>query len=531
MVVSTQQNLEETPRCTLCPAGCPLALASSGPDMWRTEYPPAESSGMCPRGSSLGELLNHHLRIRTATRRAAGRVQPLSLGEAMRGIVQAAAGQAVTVLLDGSASTEDMVAAAGWCGAWPQAQLCLVIEPADEQLLLGTEASGADYLSAKDLQDCDGFVIIGDAFAANPVCSRAVFDRRVAQPNTPIVVIDPGAGSATKFATHRIDTKAGGELPALKALDSGAGIGAQAGAAIANCKRLGVLIAAEYGRGAPWRQIGYVAGQLARRLGGGLAPQTAGANALAAVRLAGKLGTISLAEAVADKDGIRFAVGCDILGMLGWKDLPVLAAAAALPNQTTEAAEFVLPLALNCELDGTYLLDCASRARTTAILAVPAGVPSSSELIAALAGEAGVTAAKPTTGEAALQRLDAAAPPEAPAEDVPAAPVLLLGRQAVHAGCGALTAHGSWQANAQQTPVVRISAACARRMNLKNLAAVNVRAGGESLPARIRIAPELLDGAVVAPEGLPQARAMMPARIASDTGGVVAGPVTVEMSP
>ncbi|KKM25962.1 hypothetical protein LCGC14_1589650, partial [marine sediment metagenome] len=306
-----QQQRQESQRCALCPAGCELALVRAGPDKWRIEYPSKGGQGVCPRGSALGELLTHYRRIVAPAQREGGRLTSVTMSSAVQRILDAA-GDKLVLLLDGNVPVEQMAAAAAWCRDFPAARLCLVVEPAEDELLLGAEASDANYLADRELAGCDGFVIIGDAFAANPVCSRGVFDRRRADARTPIIAIDAARGTPWKFASHPLPTPPGAEFAVLGALAAAAGVGAapsdappcpavaEAGKAIATCKRLAVLVAAEHGRGGIWRQIGYAAGRLAKALGGGLAVQTAGANALAAVRMAGRLGTVSLAKALAE---------------------------------------------------------------------------------------------------------------------------------------------------------------------------------------------------------------------------------------
>ena len=461
-------------RCTLCPAGCALHLAAAGPDAWKIEYPREPSSGACPRGSCLGELIGHRRRILTPAHRSNGQWAATSLSQALRDIIHAADDGDIAILLDGNIPCEQLLAAATWCRAWPRAKLCFVIEQADEQLLMGTEAGEAEYLANDQLAACDGFIIIGDAFAANPACSRGVFDRRKAESGTPIVVIDPAAGTCTKFATHRAGAGVGMEFAALWQLALAAGVdvsedetgfkpmapetgqiasAADAGKALATCRRVGVLVAAEYGRGAPWRQIGYLAARIARALGGGVAPQTVGANALAAVRLGAISQTVSLAEvlstegagAAGSKPATIISIGCDVLGMLGWgcdghqPKTTILAAAAALPNATTQAAELVLPVTMTGEHAGTFLLDGAKPTGVSALLGGPAGVLSPAELVAALACEAGV---QPPEDQAAadlterlvtspVERLVAGPPGPAPATSgEQSGPLLILQRNA-----------------------------------------------------------------------------------------------------
>ncbi len=541
-MVSTERQ-QHASRCTLCPAGCALALTRSGPDTWRTEYPLTGGAGLCPRGGAIGELVGHQLRIVAPATRHDGRLRPTAMSSAI-GDVLDAADEGLTVMLDGNVPAEQIISVAGWRRRWPGLKVCLVLEPAEEQLLLGTEASGAAYLCSADLAGCDGFVIVGDAFAANPVCSRGVFDRRRAEPRTPIVVIDPGAGTSSKFASHCPAVAPGGELTAVAQLASSMGVDvtsvapsepadasvAAAGVAVAGCKRLGVILAAEHGRGAAWRQIGYLAGRLAIAAGGGVAVQTSSANALAAVRLARRCGLVPLAEAVEGHDEVRITIGCDPIGMLGRPDVQVLAAAAALPNVTTDAASIVLPVAMTCEYAGTYLLDGAKRTWVAPVLAPPAGVPTADDLIGALALASGIRPEPVELTEADLARLDVSPPPFAAEPPVPTGVTLLLGRCGDHAGSGALTGHAAWQAAVQPIPELRIAPDDARRAGIENFATVTVRAGRRSLRAAARVTPDVPDGVVVLPEGFAQTRALLAGRVDVDSGAVVAEPATVDVS-
>jgi hypothetical protein len=444
----------------------------------------------------------------------------------------------MTILLDGNLPCEEIAAVAAWCQAWKAAQLCLVIEPADEALLLGTEASGAEYLPTSALADCDAFLVIGGALGANPACARALLDRRKAEPATPLVVIDPGAGVAAKFATHRVDSPVGGELPSLLTVAAAAGVDIRAmgrpapsptdsataaGKALAGSKRLAVLIAAEYGRTSQWREIGFLAGTLAKTLGGGVAVQTTGANALATVRMASALGTVPLAQALSGGSRMRLAIGCDVLGMLGWTEEGTIpAAAAALPNRTTELAEVVLPLALVAEMKGTYLVDGSQQIQTSPLLPPPAGVLTPAGLVEQLARRAGVTTPRPSPQPDLSARV-AVKPELSPsAVEDPPTRALLLGRQASHAGSGALTGYGAWQAAACGEPDVQLSIEEARRMGLKDHQPVVVQVGGRSVRARVRLASELTGGTAVLSEGFAHTRALMPARF-DRSGELVSG--------
>jgi len=418
------------------------------------------------------------------------------------------------------------------------------MDPAERELLLGTEASGAAYLCESDLGQCDGFLIVGDAFAANPTCSRGVFDSRAVNPRVPIAVIDPGAGSAVKFASLPIATPPGTELAALAAAARGAGVDVPelhaptgldadaaraAGAALARARRPAVLLAAEYGRGGAWRQIGLLAGRIAAALGGGVSCQTNGANALAAVRLGPRLESISLAEALGHKDAEWAAIGCDVLGALGMADRPILAAAAALPNRSTRSARIVLPAALAAELGGTYLLGGEKPVRVDAAARPPAGAASPAAIIAAIARAAGANVPRAATEAGNLPRLAGPVPKlqDGPPLSPPKHFTVLLGRHAVDAGCGEITSHGAFQASAGAVPDVRMAAADARRLGLKDLDKVQVRSDGICLTARVQITPSLPAGVAVLPEAMFDARAMCPLR--TDGATTVIMPATAKI--
>lgn len=533
-----------SPRCVLCPAACELQVVSAGPDRWRSEFPLTDETGLCPRGSALGELLGHPQRILSPGSRDSGQLKAISMADAMGAVLAQSADRKLVFLVDAHVPIEQMLEVAAWCTNWPEASFCFVVEPAEHMVLLGAEESGADYLTDDQLADCDGFLIIGDAFAANPICARSVFDRRKAQSQTAIVALDAAAGTPTKFATHRVDVAVGRQLAALAAIAKAAGAkvdadllgaagenpsAAAAGRALATCERLGVIVSAEYGRGEDWRRIGQLAGALAADKGGGLAVQTVGLNALAAVRLNAALGGAGLAEAICDDSTISVALGYDQLGMLGWRGGGFFAAAAALPNPTTEVARFVLPITMPGEWAGTYLAGGSKLVHVEALLAPPIGIPSPSEWVAALARQAGVSQAKPADVSAALQRVTSASAPSRLLGHSPS-PALLLARRAGHHGCGMWSAHGSWQAAAAELPDLRIGADYAQKLKIANLAVVTVRAGKQALLARARYTPELAGEYVVLSEGLPDARTLMQSFVEDETGALGAEPVAVDLS-
>ncbi len=218
-----------------------------------------------------------------------------------------------------------------------------------------------------------------------------------------------------------------------------------------------------------------------------------------------------------------------MLGMLGRMDGKIFAAACALANTTTEAAEIVLPLAMPGELAGTYLLEGDRALEVSPLLGPPAGVLSPAGVMESLATAAGVSRPKIPAAKAATHRLKPDKPVTAPPFSSPAAPVLLVGCQAIHAGCGSLTSHGSWQAAVQPLPVLALAAEDLREMNIENFSTVTVSVNGRSAQASVRISPELPPGTMVITDGYAAVRSLVPAEVGED-GTMIAQPPSAVVS-
>jgi hypothetical protein len=286
-----------------------------------------------------------------------------------------------------------------------------------------------------------------------------------------------------------------------------------AGRALANCERLGVLIATSYAGSAQWSAVGALAARLAEAHGGGVAAQTDGANALAALRLERQLGARSLNAVLQADDAVRVALGVDVLGMLGADEIGMFAAAAALPNCTTDAATIVLPLALPAELSGTFLRGGDQLVETTAAIAPPTGVLAPAAIVGELARSTGISAPAPLHDADPTARLDVELPAEIGSEAlIDDGSRLVFGREAMHAGCAALTGHGSWQRAVRPVPRLRLSPQIAAAMGLRNRERVVVRVNGCSLDAEVCEAPEVSSDVVVLSQHVAAARRLVPMR-------------------
>ncbi|GAF79592.1 unnamed protein product, partial [marine sediment metagenome] len=329
-------------------------------------------------------------------------------------------------------------------------------------------------------------------------CARGVLDA-LREHRAPIVVIDSGGGVVAGFATHRIRCGAGGELAALA--------GDDVASAVSECKKLAVVIVAEAGRGGRWAELGYLAGKMANDRHGAVSVQTIGANALATVRARGQLGLISLAEAMTPSEGpsVRVALGVDVLGILGWEGPSIPVAAAALPNRTTASADVILPLALPCELAGTFGQAGTRVVAVAALLPPPAGVPTPAELLGELAAAAGADVPAWTGKVPALDRLSVGAPARGADESVTGR-AIVGARDPVHHSCGELTGSGSWQRQLRPLPELRLAPPDARELGVGDLDEVEVETESHRTRMRVRVAGAMTPGTLAFSAGHAEAR-------------------------
>jgi anaerobic selenocysteine-containing dehydrogenase len=276
--------------------------------------------------------------------------------------------------------------------------------------------------------------------------------------------------------------------------------------------------------------MGYVAGKLANAHGGGVSVQTSGANALTAVRARQELGLMPLAEGTSSgqADTVRVALGVDVLGLLGWSGPPLAVAAAAVPNQTTESAELILPIALPCEVGGTFLQAGTRPVRSAPLLAPPAGVPTPVQLLRALAEAAGVRVASWSGRQPSLDRVALAEPAEVAGRPTNCR-MITTGRQATHDDGGGLTAWASWQGQVQPLAELRVSPADAGELGLADLDEVNVETDSHCTRARIRIVTQLSPGTLTVSAGFPEARKLVPYATDAEQDVLVSDPAPVRV--
>jgi hypothetical protein len=188
----------------------------------------------------------------------------------------------------------------------------------------------------------------------------------------------------------------------------------------------------------------------------------------------------------------------------------------------------VLPLALPCEVGGSYLQAGREAVAVGAMMNPPAGSPTVSGLLAMLAQAAGVSAAGSAAASSLLERVRVAEPADAP---LPAADglQLVLTPLAMHQADGSLSGHASWQRQAMPLSQVLMSAADAAQLGLEPMDVVTVKTDSGSAGARVRVVANLAAGTLAITPGDPQVRRLSPYAIDVRRDALVSNPVLVEV--
>jgi predicted molibdopterin-dependent oxidoreductase YjgC len=184
--------------CLLCSLNCPLALERDGRDGYSVNYLTGASRsahGLCGRGTSLVDLVQHRQRLSMGLRRVDDHVEPVHPERArqlLANMAEEALGEGpVALIADGNLPCEDLVVMQQWAADQSgHVEMAVHIPVPDLDALDGLASTDAETLSPEDLSDCDGAIIIGDVLASHPVLGRSLLDRKYADPRALFLTID-----------------------------------------------------------------------------------------------------------------------------------------------------------------------------------------------------------------------------------------------------------------------------------------------------------------------------------------------------
>ena len=524
--------------CLFCSLCCPVSLETGPGAELALRY---GSGGLCGRGTSLVDLLQHPGRLSNALQRVDGRIEPLGLEEAGkvfgRLVDRALEEGPVALVADANLPCEDLAAIQHWARSRDGEAIAAVhFPPADLDLLDGLSA--APLISPEELDTCDGFVVVGDVFATHPLLGRPLLDAKYADPRAPFAAVDVHASTTYRFGNPGLKiapgahqavlrllgrARSGSEVD-LRQLSEVADIDAEDARALAGqlqrVKKLGVVIAAELTKNADWQSVAALAGELARD--GAVLPLFTCGNAAGAYRVARNLGMQRFAELV-QMGGERpwaavIEVGCDprqtypedmLEALYGGAPCRIVLGCMRAPH--LEAADLAVALQMPGECTGTAVDGGGEEKRLApAVRPAPGAVGASDFFRLSTEGNGG--------GEVPWK--EAPAPLSAP--ELEAAEIqlstdglahLVAQTSAIHFDDGALSRRAGWTEHWQNEPSVSVAPELAGQLGVRSGARVVLEQNGRILPLPCRIDPSLDASVALVPVHFAAVRHFLPWRL------------------
>jgi len=498
-------------RCPFCSLGCRAGLRLIGPDQYGPVYVAGgDYSGLCARGSMLGELTNHRDRLLwpvVRTDSGCSGYKELSLRPAIQQVTEslrgAASGGQARVFIDGNADLASLASAAmAFQKMVGSDRAGIYVPQADAEMLAGCETSGADYTAPPAVGDADAILVVGNAFATHPVIAHWGIEQAPSRRPRPLMVLDARSGVTSQYATSPMVVAPGTEHLALALLAGQLGVAdcrcestgintdtiSQWADSLKNAEKPVVLVAAEFGRAARWFEIGRLAGQIARASGGKLLPLTVYGNALGAVRLAEKLGLADFDSLCRSAASVTLALGTGMAERIG-SGGRVLSAASLRPEEDSPS-EIVVPLAWPFEVAGPVLLPGDNVVARQAAVRPPAGVPTLGELASQVAGlqEQADPGDLPPARKAAARKPDLT--PLSAAGEEGENSVVVLGGDPINFADGAITRRVSFAREVLPLPILAVSTADAQSLGVTDGHRVCVKADTSAVIVVAQVAVE-----------------------------------------
>ena len=562
-----------TSRCPFCSLLCPLAVERRGHELFVPGYVtdvPDVRQGVCARGHLVCDLAVHGKRLNEACVRSNGSAQTVvdpdaALDEVATRLQQFGPDD-VGVVVAGENCRGIAAAQAFVQAAAPGATLAAYLPSEDEACLDGLTNCGATLASQEEVAEAEGLLVIGDPFASRPVLARAVHAAKLATDRLPMVVIDSIAGTTSKFASQAIVVPPGGEANCLAALlqslsdgstksqvgqdvlselagDAGdaAGSAAAAAEALSRVKQLVVVVAPEFGRGGDWGMTALLAGEIARVKGGKVFAALSAANALGAYRMARNLGAARMAQLYEDlvTGGIQalLCVGVDLV--TAWPRLeptlssrPLVVAATALPNRTSQIANITLPLALAVEEPSVAVENDGTRIEAGGGLAPPRGARSAEDLFRDLASRMGKPLSEIEVEEPLLAGPGAVRPEEIASAVAESSPVgvgqlvLVAESNALQAGDGSLSRWTRWSTLTAPAPTIRLSPQDAEALNASSGTTLSC----QGISLQVEVSDRVPQGVAAVPSYFAETRKLFECQADSERGRLTIGPTGLPLT-
>ena len=382
--------------------------------------------GACVRGLTAAWLLNAPERIFAGRKGQEARPLDRLLQDLVMAGSQFSPHQ-VAVLVDLSRPLEGVLAAGAFCQAIG-VRLAVSLPLEDNALVRAGLTSCPPF---GEIAGCTLVLAVGDPFSSHPAVADAVRDMQFGGRGNKLIALDTAWGRTSREADEAVTVSpvklaafmaalavecGAGEVSAALGAAGTDGICVAAGIPAAQVKRLaaqlkgaksvGILLGHPLGRYSSGAAVAAAAAQAAAALKAKVWPLLVSTNSAALPRLkqqyrAVELGGL-LSDAAAGRLKALLVVGVDPASLLPeelWKRLAqaceLVCWAGSLESPFAAEAEFVVPLALPWEEEGTVLAPSGKPARFIPWLPKPATTVTVKELMARLGALAGVWAALP----------------------------------------------------------------------------------------------------------------------------------------
>lgn len=544
--------------CLFCSLCCPIKIESDRGERFRLNYEtqgPRGATGLCGRGSSWVELVEHPGRLRDGLRKEGGERLPLSgseTGEAFAQLSARALEQGrIALVADGNLPCEDLVTLYDWASAKEgRVAMAVYLPPPDLDLLEGLSAVEAPTLAPEELTSFDGVIVIGNALQTHPVLGRPLLDEKFKNSRAVFAVLDTLPSVTTRFATVVLDiapeahqqvlekllpaldvTLTVEESPVLAALAQTAGVSygrvKRLVSQLQAARKVAVVVSAELTKNSDWRSVGMLAGRLARAKGGAVLPLCSYGNAVGAYRLMRHLRLARFEGLLKEGKSKPWAavvqVACDLSNTYPaelleplWGSASRKVMFASLPTPGVSQADLTIAIPLPVEYIGTAVTGSGIERRLKPMERVSPWVQSVGDFFRRQLGRGQAGTEKESLWKTVPSRgkaipAEAALRPAAEPGDGRARLQAVTGP--VHFDDGALTRQAGWTLYWEAAPQVSIGSALAERLAVKEAGRVVLKQNGSCLELACRVDPTLEPGQATVSVHFPEVRRFLPWRL------------------
>lgn len=555
--------------CLFCSLGCPISLGSSlyesSTIIYNGKQGKATSSGLCGRGSSNVELIQHPDRLKGVWKKTNGELPPVDVkslrGEFETFISQARAKGRIAAIVDGNLPCEDIATIAQWVDREENTSLSVYLPPTDWEILDALHVFQGGPVEASLIEQCDGIILVGNVFSTHPVLARRILDKKFENPRNLFASIDTRRSVSDRFGNPSLVVSMAGQAEMLQLLRQSlnAQISPQPDAVVERiaekgrailpnaerlvgqlqkCRKLLVVVSAEPTMSDDWYAVTKAACDLAGAKNGGVLALPRYGNAMGAYRIARALDlppmeTI-LDESSSSELGGAILIGCDpweifaeSLPGFALRDTTRVAMFAQMHSPLSRKADLLVGMPMPAEYQGTSI-DCFGEELSLQPTFAPASGTVSPGVFFRHLNRA-PSESQPALWRQPVQPRERAGSTSASIESE--GDYWFLGTLTpIHFEDGLLTRQVSWTDYWQGEPEIAVSEVTVRRLGVRESESIAISRNGARLNARCKIDSNLDADQVAVPLHFSEARKLVPWSRDSRSGELRCSPFRVSLN-